>query len=163
MKVFQYMKKPQQLRLCCLGFLMLFITIKALTHNVHLILNKTDSLPYKVFIQLPKISPTKGDYTLVASNWYGGNLIKKIIGVAGDEVFYTEAGDLKVGSEIVGTHKSKSRDNRDLTPIQSQVIPEGYVFLHAPHSSSFDSRYEELGLVSVNSLQGTARPLSWRQ
>lgn len=163
MKVFHFLKRSEQWKMCTIGFVVLFVAIKTLSSNVHLIFNKTDSLPYKAFMQLPKVSPSKGDYTLVASSWYGGTLIKKIIGVAGDEVTYTDAGELKVGSKIVGTQKSKNRDGRDLTPIKPQVIPEGYVFLHAPHTSSFDSRYDELGLIPVRSLQGIAYPILWRQ
>jgi hypothetical protein len=36
------------------------------------------------------------------------------------------------------------------------VIPEGQVFLYSPHPKSFDSRYQEVGLVQVSDLEGTA-------
>lgn len=151
-----------KLALKCLGsFAIVFCIIKGITHNVHLILNKTDSLPYKAFIQLPKKTPEKGDYTLVSSAWYGGILIKRIIGVEGDEISYTKDGKVKVGSQVIENQKSKSKDGRNLTPIKTTTIPKGYVFLHAPHSSSFDSRYQELGLISVKTLQGTAYPIKW--
>jgi Signal peptidase, peptidase S26 len=45
-------------------------------------------------------------------------------------------------------------DTITLTAIKPQVIPEGRVFLHSTHPKSFDSRYQEVGLVAVSDLEG---------
>jgi type IV secretory pathway protease TraF len=50
----------------------------------------------------------------------------------------------------------KLNSGNGITPTQDQVIPEGQVFLYSPHPKSFDSRYQEVGLVQVSDLEGTA-------
>lgn len=52
----------------------------------------------------------------------------------------------------MGSHTLKL--GRPLTPLISQVIPQGYVFVAASASGSFDSRYAEFGLVKFEHLQG---------
>lgn len=161
MRSFLFLKQSKQWIKFAGVFAIALVVIKCLSHEIHIIMNRTDSLPYKAFVQLPKKTPHKGDYTLVSSAWYDGVLIKKIIGVEGDEISYTKDGKLKVGSEIIHGQKSKSKDGRKLTNIKKMTIPKGYVFLFSPHPSSFDSRYSELGLVPSRDLQGTAYPIKW--
>lgn len=155
-----YLKSFRQWQKAAIAFTGVLFGIQLLSHHVHLVLNRTDSLPYTTFIHLPNKVPQKGDYTLLDSHWYSGKLIKQVIAVAGDQISYTSSGSLQVNDTVIASQYSQSRDGRKLTPIATQVIPEGKVFLYAPHGRSFDSRYEELGLVPVDVLQGTAYPVS---
>lgn len=140
-------------------FAMTLHAFYTLVDNVHVVINRSDSLPIKTFLHLYRQYPHKGDYTLVSSPWYGARLIKKVIAEAGEKVFYDQNGMLYVGSQQVGKVKNLSKTGRILTPLKEQVIPENYVFLYAPHDDSFDSRYAELGLVHKNALQGRAVPV----
>ena len=101
------------------------------------------------------MSPQKGSYTCVHSPWYGGTVVKKIVGVAGDTLSYDIEGNLWVGCNLkVGKPKKKSKDGKILTPIEAGVIPKGMVFVAGNHERSFDSRYQELGLIPERDLQG---------
>jgi conjugal transfer pilin signal peptidase TrbI len=125
-----------------------------LSEQVHFIKSRTDSLPQHYFIQLPKVKPKIGDLTLVSNQFYNGRLIKKIIGQGGDQISTDTNGDLWVGQQHVGKVYSKTADGRKLNPTKDQVIPKGKVFLYSPHPKSFDSRYQQVGLVSVHDLEG---------
>lgn len=39
------------------------------------------------------------------------------------------------------------------------VIPKGYYYVHTDHKDSFDSRYNEIGLIPVR-LEGKPMPIS---
>ncbi len=119
-----------------------------------IVISETDSLPEHYFIHLPYLKAGKGDYVISYSDWYKGRIIKKIIGIGGDKVWYDKAGYLFVNHIRIGLPKLSSTDGRPLTPIAAQVIPQNYVFLYSPHESSFDSRYEELGLVPQSAFRG---------
>lgn len=150
-------KKEWKRFLIVLGVVL--IGLKVLEQNVHLVVNNSDSLPFRTFIQFRNWEPKKESYSIVDSDWYGGRLIKKIIGVEGDPIAYNDEGDLLVNGENLGKPQQMTKAGKTLTSIQEQVIPPGKVFVYAPHERSFDSRYEELGLVSVTALQGVVYPL----
>jgi conjugal transfer pilin signal peptidase TrbI len=84
-------------------------------------------------------------------------LVKEIAGTAGDTLTYDATGNLWVGRQLrVGKPRKKAKDGRTLTPIKPGVIPEGMAFVMGSHERSFDSRYEELGLVPKRHLRGRA-------
>lgn len=139
----------------CLGY----GGVALVSSQVQLVVNTSESLPMKIFVQLKHLPPSKGDYTLVESLWYGKRLIKQVIGIPGDEITYDEKGTLRVNGKSIGFVKERATDGRVLTPISAQAIPEAHVFLYAPHPDSFDSRYEELGLRQQDELQGLALPV----
>lgn len=135
-------------------FCLTFFSFGLFAEHMRFIKSYTDSLPQHYFLQLVSKSPKKRDLTLAYNDFYQGNLIKQIIGIAGDHVWYDQEQRLWVNDQCVGSCRSHTDSGKELTPISAQVIPEGYVFLYAPHSESFDSRYQEVGLVPVNQLQG---------
>lgn len=122
--------------------------------HVCLVYSETDSLPYHYFLQFKKITPQKGDYTVVESQWYGGKVIKEIVGEVGDEIHHESDGSIWVGEQRIGETKKLARDGRALTPLKASSIPQDFVFLKGDHERSFDSRYEEFGLIPLNDLQG---------
>lgn len=114
-------------------------------------INKTDSLPYKVFISRPLETLRKFSFVSLHHNATPNLLVKQVVGLAGDEIKY-EGNHLFVNEYDCGTaHK--------LTPIQTGKIPEGYVFLHATHKDSFDSRYQEFGLIPMTQLEEELWPI----
>ena len=147
-------------------FVIVFALMAFLKDHVCLLYSTTASLPHRTFLKLKQMSPQKGDYTCFDSPWYGGNVVKKIVGVAGDSLTYDFEGNLWVKTPPwvktlwvdrqlkVGTQKKKSKDGRLLTPIKPGIIPEGMVFVMGDHERSFDSRYEEMGLIPVHALHG---------
>lgn len=147
------MTKPS-LKKGLMSFVVGFGVFGFLSERIHFIKSLTDSLPQHYFVHLPKMTPQVGDLTLVRNQFYGSCLIKKIIGQGGDRIRTDARGELWVGQQRVGKVYPQTGDGRKLTPTQSQVIPEGRVFLYSPHPKSFDSRYQEVGLVSVSDLEG---------
>ena len=151
-------------------FVVVFALMAFLKDHVCLLYSTTASLSHRTFLKLKQMSPQKGDYTCFDCPWYGGNVVKKIVGVAGDSIVYDREGNLWVktlwaktlsvktvwvGRQLkVGKQKKKSKDGRLLTPIKPGIIPEGMVFVMGDHERSFDSRYEEMGLIPVHALQG---------
>ena len=136
-------------------FVIVFALMAFLKDHVCLLYSTTASLPHRTFLKLKQMSPQKGDYTCFDSPWYGGNVVKKIVGIAGDSITYDTQGNLWIGRQLkVEKPKKKSKDGRLLTPLKPGTIPEGMVFVAGDHERSFDSRYEEMGLIPEHALQG---------
>lgn len=140
-------------------FVMTFLCVAVFQTQVHFLISETDSQPAHYFLAFPKIRPQLNDYTVVYSPWLQQKIVKKIIGVAGDFIWFNQQWECFVDENRVGSFERVASDGRPLTPIESQTIPEGRVFLYGPHSRSFDSRYQELGLVRSSDLQGKVIPL----
>jgi len=138
------------------SFAIAFISFGMLSEHVHFIKSLTDSLPQHYFVQFPKVTPKKGDLTVVYNGFYKGKIIKRIIGVAGDQISTDGHGNIFINQQKIGrAHEHTNiQSGLSLTTIKSQIIPEGRVFLHSPHPRSFDSRYQEVGLVPVSDLEG---------
>jgi signal peptidase I len=50
----------------------------------------------------------------------------------------------------------RTTEGDPLTPLSAKVIPEGALFVLGDHPRSFDSRYEEFGLVKMENVWGKA-------
>lgn len=151
-------KQQVIIKLSC-GLLLGLGLIKLLTSNISLLISNTDSLPQHYFLHCYKLMPTINNYTVVNSNWYGGKVIKKIVGQAGDQLWYDDNEQLFINKQLIGKPYQLATDGRKLHPIKAQTIPEGLVFLTGVHARSFDSRYQEFGLISINELQGLVVPI----
>ena len=146
------------------SFAITFIGFGIFSEHVHFIKSPTDSLPQRYFVQFPKLTPKKGDLTIVYNGWYKGKIIKRIIGIAGDQISTDGHGNIFINQQKIGRAHERSefgcqggiQGSVTLTTIKPQIIPEGRVFLHSPHPRSFDSRYQEVGLVPVSDLEGKA-------
>ncbi len=133
--------------------------VGALSTQCHFLVSETESLPQHYFLVFPHLKAKLHDYTVVHRPWYGGKIIKKIMGQAGDRLKWDEQGDLWVNDFKIGAAYKKSSDHRALRPIITQVIPNHYVFLWGPHPRSFDSRYQECDLIKQSELGGWVIPL----
>ena len=147
------------------GFLLVLGVTSQISNHVGLIYSKTNSLPYHLFLHLKNVDPLRGHYTCFHSPWYGKKVIKKVVGMEGDILSYDHSGALQLetldinslwlGRQLkIGRPKKQSKDGRILTPIKRGIIPKGMVFVSGEHERSFDSRYEELGLIPAKDLQG---------
>ena len=130
----------------------------AMTH-VRFVLNATPSIPYKFFVLLKRtefsiILPAKERYISFYHPVVQTRVIKQVKGVSGSRLHYDEKGYLWVDDFCVGKPHTTTRDGKELHATKPSIIPEGYVFTYAPHDQSFDSRYEEFGLIPVHLIQG---------
>ena len=122
--------------------------------------NRSESLPFKVFLVLKKVTPHKGNYAVFTHSWFQKDLIKQVMGVEGDNVRIAPDKTIWVAGQKIGALMSTTSSGTQLTPLKfSGFIPEGYVFVASPHERSFDSRYEEMGLLKIEDLKGRAIPL----
>ena len=136
-----------------------------LPRYIGLSINQSNSLPFKVFLLLKKAIPCKGDYVAFThhrfsrSHTNGPYLIKQVVGVTGDLV-QQKNGEIFVGEKSVGVPLSHASDGTPLMPLRFKgLIPKERFFVMAPHERSFDSRYEEVGLVRHEGIAGVAMPI----
>ena len=142
-----------------ISFLLAVGLVAIISNYCCILISNTNSLPQHYFLHCHKSSPKLNDYSVTWSNWYGDRVIKKIVGIAGDSVWYNQKGELMVNDQLIGVPQKIASDGRALNPIQPQTIPEGLVFLAAEHPKSFDSRYQEFALVPTTKLEGLVIPL----
>ncbi|NKB55049.1 MAG: type VI secretion protein [Alphaproteobacteria bacterium] len=129
--------------------------------HVQLAWNETDSLPQALFLVRLGELPAKGDYVLFDPPAAVGSrhaFIKRVAGVAGDRVA-VEDRTVTVGGVTIGAAKTLSRNGAPLDPIAPVAIPPGFYFVHADHGDSYDSRYQNIGLVPDSRILGRAVPL----
>lgn len=65
--------------------------------------------------------------------------------------------DMPITSEpVVLPLLEKTSEGKPLTPLSATSVPEGYIFVAGDNPNSFDSRYEEFGLVPLEKIWGKA-------
>jgi conjugal transfer pilin signal peptidase TrbI len=124
--------------------------------------NVTGSMPEKHFLIRFSKNVGLGDYiTFVAPNgsYYKGlNITKKVVGMYGDRVT-TQNNNVYVNGKFVASAKTHSKTGEPLTVIKSGVIPKGHYFVWVNHQDSYDSRYQDIGLVNEKQIIGVSYPL----
>lgn len=149
-------RKWQQAMISCL---LVIALVAILTKEVQILISNTDSLPQHYFLRFRNKAPKLNNYTVVWNNWYKQRVIKKIVGVSGDRIWYDHDNQLFVNNQLIGAPQPIAADGKKLHPIKAQIIPKNLVFLAGEHLRSFDSRYAEFGLVPINKLEGLVIPL----
>lgn len=135
-------------------FLIIMIVVMQLTT---LGVNQTCSLKHKLFLTLNDAKFRRND--LVTFNKHKTAYLKNIYftkyvrGVAGDTIS-VDRQFIYINKHKVGAAKKITKKGLPLTPIRAQIIPSGYIFVVTPHPDSFDSRYQEFGLVSTKDICG---------
>lgn len=81
------------------------------------------------------------------------DFMKRVVGLPGDAIVLQD-GALWVGQRWIGRVLSKTRQGVPLTPIAESVVPHGTLFVVGDHERSFDSRYQEFGLVKQSEVWG---------
>ena len=82
-------------------------------------------------------------------------IIKIVAGMAGD-VVTVKNNRVFINGSNMGLILPERRNGDKLTPISEGIIPEGKLFVFTPHPHSFDSRYEEMGLIDAVRVEGRA-------
>ena len=145
------------------------IILAVLGTSTQLLENVSESLDdvrYLLILKSTKIK--RGDIVSIQGHTpqYVGNYIftKRVVGLPGDYIIRDEAHlTLKVQNgafAITLPILNQTKEGKPLTPLFSEVVPEGYCFVTGDHLRSFDSRYEEFGLVSMKKIYGKA-VLKW--
>jgi len=140
-----------------------------LTTYTQLLESASESLEGIHYILVYKSASIKrGDIVLIQGHTpqYVGEkpFTKRVIGLAGDRITRGKKGlEIKARNSSVSTIfplLKKTKEGQALTALPIQIVPEGTLFVVGDHPRSFDSRYEEFGLVPVEKVWGKA-VLSW--
>jgi signal peptidase I len=119
--------------------------------------NRTDSAPYQAFICTDFIRVSLGDYVSIEGHkveyFSGLHYTKKIAGLPGDAIEIKDE-QLYVGRRLIGPLLTQTTQGLKLTPVTIRRVPAGSVFVVGDHSRSFDSRYQEFGLVKTTHIRG---------
>ena len=121
-------------------------------------LNRSTSLPFVVFFSKKIESLEKGKYVAFTHPKTGLTLAKQIVGIPGDFI-QIQNQHAFINGQDYGIIKTVSPSGTLITPIAEGCIPKNYLFVHAPHENSFDSRYSEFGLVNIDWLQEELWPI----
>ncbi len=140
-----------------LGALLFVLPFKS-----NILISKSDSLPHKIYLLVKGNNWKKGDLVAIKNfiTQYTKNqhFTKKIVGIAGD-VVAIEGKHILINGAKHAQLKEKTKNHKKLTPIVAQTIPQQYFFVIATHDDSFDSRYQEFGLVRENYIEGKVYPI----
>ncbi len=148
------MGKPNTWILVGVAFL---TTACIITHQTQLLECVTNSLTGVRYILVLKGAGFKrGDIVSIKGHKVAyatqSNFAKWIVGLPGDVITYDKGG-VRIGAHTLPL-MSISHEGKTLTPQEAQFVPPGYVFVAGDHPRSFDSRYQEFGLVPISQIWG---------
>ncbi|MFC1659311.1 S26 family signal peptidase [Pseudomonadota bacterium] len=142
-----------------------------LNSHYKILINYTESLPNFAFlIKKTELQPGKGQYVAFKPKYTRYHkdkiFVKQVAGVNGDKISnrlnpkkkgYT---DIYIDDKYLCTAKPRSLVGDVLKPntFAGQIEKEHY-FLVAPHKDSYDSRYEDIGLIKQEDILGVAIPI----
>lgn len=122
--------------------------------------NETDSLPDAFFIvELGQYLPQRGELLpfrvggSVRHYPTGMIFIKQVIGMPGDALVW-QGDTAYVAGQRVGVARSHTSTGEVLARIPAGVIPPEHYFVATSHPDSYDSRYQDVGLVSAAQIAG---------
>lgn len=79
--------------------------------------------------------------------------MKYVVGVAGDVIKVSHQ-KIWVAGIYRGHLQKYAYDGYALQPLHVLKIPPGYIFVWGTHPRSFDSRYQDVGLINEKSILG---------
>lgn len=144
---------------CALLPIAFFLTLR-FGFGLMILTNQTNSLPYIFFLynSKAKIPDLKqGDFVLFRNPVSQMPIIKKVVGVAGDVISRTK--DTVRINAIVLPLKTKDSNGNEMQALQANRIEDRHVFVSGSHLNSYDSRYEQFGLVNIDQVKGVVCPL----
>ena len=86
----------------------------------------------------------------------GAPFLKIIRGLPGD-IVTRDGKRFSINGVFVGEAKEQTKHGNPLTPGPTGIIPADHYFVWTPHKDSYDSRYSEVGWITIQLLLGTAR------
>ena len=132
---------------CCIGIGAFMAMGWWITTYTQLLESASESLEGIHYILVHKRDSIKrGDIVLIqghTSQYVGEkSFAKRIMGLSGDQIIKHKEGlELKAKNSFRSTLfplLEKTKEGQVLTPLYSQIIPEGYVFVAGDHPRSFD-------------------------
>ena len=134
------------------------LTLAIILSQTSLTINQSPSLGYKAFLCFKGLTPKRGDFVSIeghpTSYFDELHYTKRLVSLPGDQIRISDK-QVSIDGSFIGVLRSTTRDGKPLHPLQTTTIPEGYVFVSADNPHSFDSRYEEFGLVKESCIKGT--------
>lgn len=125
-----------------------------------ILINTSTSLPHIFYLTNPKQSPIKrGDYIAFTHAASPQLIVKRVIAMEGDEIIKTAHAVQIKGFERTLPLSERRSDGSVLTAVNVDVVPEKTFFVSGSHHGSFDSRYQEFGLISLAQVRGQVWPL----
>ena len=122
------------------------------------LINTTHSLPQTLYLTNPSHAPfARGDLVTFTHPASSMIIVKRVMGVEGD--LLTPCKNAVSVNKHTLALKTKRSNGTPLTPIKAHTVPKGMVFVAGEHVDSFDSRYEEFGLVPLSQVMGRVWPL----
>jgi len=155
--------KNKQITITIIAFV-LIISVASLKNRYLIIHNKSTSLSARWFVISKGKLPQKDQIFAFKAKenpaYKTGEIFIKIVGgISGDEVV-TKEKDFYItnqfGDKFIGTAKTVSLKGQPLTMSDSGIIPPHYYFAYTTHKDSYDSRYQQIGLVNETQIIGTA-------
>lgn len=143
------LKNQRWVWISCFFFMLLLIS-----QFVIIRWNLSNSLPGRMFIGTTwTFTPKRYDIISFDHPLFAAPIAKCVVGVANDRIEIVNGHVFVSGADRDIVLDKSPRSGKPLTPIQSCTIPEGYVYVWAPHPESFDSRYAEIGLIHVTRIK----------
>jgi len=137
-----------------LTFLGLHEGVKKMGYGLHFI--QSESVQGFVYVSRPIVSEIDvGDmviFPLPEKLNVRGSVVKEVRALSGDTLDVRE-GRVFINGELAVTAKPYSLKGDPLTPISSQIIPEGMIFVMGHMKDSYDSRYESFGLIAQKDIR----------
>ena len=145
-------------------WLSVFLILSLVNHRWLLALNRTHSLPFKLFvIERGQKDVRVGDYVAFepkasAVGGYRLTFIKEVVCGPGqtlsriNRTFYCD------GKELT-TAKERALNGSPLEATAPQVLGEDQYFVRGTHPDSYDSRYEAFGIIDRCRFSGRAHPI----
>ena len=126
-----------------------------------IVINKSDSLPFKwALIQKGELPLKKGD---IFAFWTdGGGFYKektifvKILSSNPGSLIEVHDRGIDVDGVFIGNINKHSSSGKRINVIKQRLVRRGQYFASATHPRSFDSRYNEIGLINEKDIIGTA-------
>ncbi len=138
------------------------------TPRLPVLFNWTPSLPYRIAWLVRGPRPLRrGDFIVFSFDGEaqmrypglrGQPFFKIVRGLPGDAVTVADR-HVAINGEEVGVAKLQAYDHRPLVPITPTVIPPGHYYVQGTSPDSFDSRYQDSGLVRAEQVVGVVVPL----
>jgi len=157
-------KKPSKAILVLSSIIGVGLCVLIVIQFYYISWNFSPSLPYTMFVVEKRGLPQKGGFVVFnfpGKQFYNpkDRFVKKVVGVPGDRV-EVRGREVFLNGESVAVAKEKSVKGIPLAQLNfNGVIPEGKLFVLGMTKDSYDSRYEDVGLVDQNRIIWTGHPV----
>lgn len=145
-------------------YLAVFLAISVLSNKYHLAINRTHSLPQKLFVIERGVQDVQlGDYVAFypkksAVGGYRLEFVKQVACTEGQKLEVIDRVVFCDGKEIARA-KSHSLKGAPLKAITGRTLGEDEYFVLGTNPDSYDSRYEDFGLINRCRIVGRAVPV----